>query len=329
MDRICPDHDFLSTLFVEHWGKQPGVFKQALIGVATDQELLDSISSAAQEAARGDGEVSFYSFAKDREVRGEETLQFVPHSASLQEYFTALHNALGGDNFGLMINGYEKVCPAAWKRLADVREYMVDHIGIPVGSVHCSLLLGNYSGTNFGIRRDPVTGVVSLGLMGRKRMLVWPEEYFQERSVKRMKLGASPIATEMILAEPDAFVADAVELEFDAGDVAYWPEGWWHLAHQKEEGQVWVTLSIGVQVGVPLSATVATWVRTLLRKRFGEDDIYFPEGGLDPKIVPPPIQTAAGTLRALVQSGEVRRWVQESWRQQCQHTVSCMTSGDE
>lgn len=316
MEKPCPQKPVLSTLVAECWRKKPAIFKEALPLLSSTAEILDAIRTAARMAPRGDSAITFHAFAKDREVRGEEILKFTPAGDSLEDYFAGLRAALGGDNFGLMIGGYDRLCPALWARLSGFLEHLVSTVGVPLGPLSYTLLLGDYSGVNFGIRRDRALGMLSFGLMGRKRMLVWPGAYFDEREVMRMKLGSGPLATEMILAEPEPFAAAATEMEFGAGDLAYWPEDWWHVAYQRQAHQPWIILSIGFQVGLALSATVARLVGALLKQQFGADDLYFPKHGLDPATTPPEMQAAAAALAELARSGAIRRSAEQIWRQQ-------------
>ena len=94
---------------------------------------------------------------------------------------------------------------------------------------------------------------------GRRRLHLWPDDYFRhpDREHARGTAGYAP------------YLADAITLEGEPGDLLYWPSSYWHV------GECAGGLSTGLAVGLePFSPRLDAWERISARVReaIGEAD---------------------------------------------------------
>lgn len=314
------DPNFIPLFAREYWRRKPGVFRNVLPDLMSDEDILGSIRKAARmvtDPRNSAKKVSFYPFAGGREVRGLEALKFIPSEHSVEAYCANLSARLGGDSFGLVVNGFDEVCPEVWEPLKDVVDDLATRVGVPPNQVDCFLMAGNYRSTTFGIHLDSSIGVMSLALRGQKRMLAWPRHYFEEREVRKSRMSAVATATVLVLEDIEQFVADADDLEYGPGDLAYWPESYWHVGHQRQEQQLWITLSLGFRLATSLADDLAKLVESTLRQRLGDRDILIPRAKLDPVALPAEFAEAFAALDDIVGAGEIQRGVDAAWARHC------------
>ena len=101
------------------------------------------------------------------------------------------------------------------------------------------LFFGNYDKTPRGIHKDPVD-IFLFVIEGRKKMYLWPEEFFQE--------GDHDARLDSDFA---VLRRDAIVLEGEPGDVIYWPSGYWHVG--ESVGGLSLSLSLALKPLQPSS----------------------------------------------------------------------------
>jgi 50S ribosomal protein L16 3-hydroxylase len=319
----------LATNFVpifarDYWRKKPGVFKGVLPDLMSDKEIMGSIRKAAEMVLDPNNtakKVSFYPFAGGREIRGMEALKFIPSGNSVDEYFRELSDSLHGDSFGLVINGYDEVCPEVWEQLKEIVDDLVKRIGVPVNQIDCFLMLGNYQSTTFGIHLDSSIGVIALSLRGTKRMLAWPRDYFEHRHVRKSQMSPETTATVLVMEDIAQFADDAVDLQYGPGDVAYWPESYWHVGHQKQSNEMWITVSLGFRLATSLSEGLATLLEEALRERLGSSDVFIPQQKLAPTALPTEIEAVLDALDDIIISGQIDNSIKTAWAEHCDYIM--------
>lgn len=128
-----------------------------------------------------------------------------------------------------------------WKWGQTFSRLYTERVGLPSGEVDIDVFLGRYSVTPRGIHRDPADTLMFV-LEGSKRLMFWPEEYFQGHIFSKGKSGSETLVGIRI----EDYIDDAISIEAKAGDVIYWPSDYWHVGYQKEShSEVSMAMNIG------------------------------------------------------------------------------------
>ena len=309
------------------WSRQPVVIKKCLPEIVATSDFLDiliaykarvlSVALNGQEGRafeRGDARM----YVDGRSALPNERRSFLEavEVGSATEFVRRVSALLGGKKIGLLLSDIEIYKGSLAARLQSFVSDMIVRVGIPAGDVESTLFVGNYSETPFGIHNDLDCDVITICIEGRKRMLVWPPEYFEVEGGRRNRLRQevpNPISE---------FGSDAIVLEAEPGDLMYWPRNWYHVA--QGTGEAVATVGIGFHHRLSLSAYI-TWIAyQLLGDELGSGESVV-EAFPAESTLPDSLGGAAGKLEHLVASGRLRSAVQESWERRVR--ASGFTSG--
>ncbi|HET7293933.1 MAG TPA: cupin-like domain-containing protein [Vicinamibacteria bacterium] len=196
-------------------------------------------------------------------------------------------------------DGVQQWNPALWHRAVELLRPILEHVGgLPPGGIRFELFLGRYSRTVTGVHRDEADGLAFVAL-GPKRLYFWPRETFEDR-------WASPDRTHFQTGVWgfERYLDSAIVVEADAGDIIYWPRGYYHVGASPDHWSGMVTLSLWWQASA--QRAVQAVVDTLL-SRDGVPAAYPLDFG--------DLASAAASLPTALRdaSGAARRALEAHW----------------
>jgi 50S ribosomal protein L16 3-hydroxylase len=232
--------DFWSHFVAHRWGKSPFVIKKPFARpLATDQEVFLAIRHAADQFRASGSNVRIRFYMEDGfSVRPEP---YLPDRSdrSAAAYAARVTGKMSGQCFGLILNGFQAYDTELWRRMREfLRGLLTEISSQPM--VEGVLFFGNYDKTPRGIHKDPVD-IFLFVIEGRKKMYLWPEEFFQDGEDHDARLDSDFAILRR----------DAVILEGEPGDVIYWPSSYWHVG--EAVGGLSVSLSLALKPLQPSS----------------------------------------------------------------------------
>jgi len=136
-------------------------------------------------------------------------------------------------------DGVQQWNPAFWHRLAELVRPIIERVGgLPPGGMMLDLFLGRYDRTPTGIHRDEAD-VLAFVTLGPKRLYFWPRETFE-----------GPWATpdgshfQTGIWSYEKHLDTAIVVEANAGDVIYWPRGYYHIGASPDHWSGMMTLTM-------------------------------------------------------------------------------------
>ena len=153
---------------------------------------------------------------------------------TFEGYHHRLTSKTNDIKYGLIINYLQTVDPQLFESVCRQLQPFLREIGIPFGNRSCTLWLGNYERTPFGVHIDPLAGF-QFPIIGRKRLRLWTSEYQNKHP-------------ELELAQDyKKHLRNSVLIEADPGGMLYWPSDLWHVG--ESDGQFHVSLGIPFYFG--------------------------------------------------------------------------------
>lgn len=147
-----------------------------------------------------------------------------------------------GNNFTYSLNNIQEYDQELWIRVMNFIQEFIDIVGVPSDEVDIDTFLGKYNSTPRGIHTDQASTLMTV-LYGKKRMLLWPPEYF-EGKIDINNIQGSELRKTIINEKIEDFIEDAIVLEGYEGDTLYWPANYWHASYASE-AEVNVVMNIG------------------------------------------------------------------------------------
>src|SRR6218665_1435357 len=311
MDKQALTPEFWDVFVRDYWNQKPVVFKGVLPkDLLTDMDVLqafgnyaeDSLSQGQKPPSKRKGGFARL-FVEGRQIGPMELIKFMPQGSNLTEYVGAVGATFGGARVGVILNDVELFNERAAKAIRGVVAPLIERIGIPAKNVESTIFAGDYDVTPFGIHKDESAEVLTLIIAGKKQMLVWPQEYFDEHPERLQML---PLGNEAI----SHFIQDATVLEAHPGDLMYWPGSAYHVA--TSAGGVVATCGIGFWHKALPSDAVGELGRELVASKLGSQNTVV--AAWKPGSVPPPLQGTEDVLRQLVASGEFQKALAQAWQ---------------
>jgi len=304
------DVEFWDTFASDYWQRKPAVFPSAP-SIMSAEDILAALKTAFErmlgrgpQAGPGPSMPSpmpVRFFVEGRAVLPPEYAKFVVETKTktLQEYIDSVSRRLSGARFGVVLNQCHHLVPSTFPRALSFTRPLTRRIGIPAREVELGVFLGTYPMTPFGVHQDPAA-VLTIPVLGKKRFLLWPPDYFP----------ANP-AQLYLEREPEAHFGHAIELEAKPGELMYWPAYWFHVAHDPNPAPH-ASLSFGIWSDADPASQLSDALRVYLGSQGvpGRYEAEVLDGAL-----PDELNKALTCLEAGVRTGEIRRKVEETWRQ--------------
>jgi hypothetical protein len=282
--------EFWSHFVEQFWGQRPLLIKQPFASpLTTSGEIFSAIKNASQQFRVGGADCFFRFYTEEGFLlTGPKLRHYIPETSDLSaaDYGNRMTRKLHGQRFGLVISQFQAHEARLWLR---VRKFLSQlSAELPAQPwVEIVSFVGNYDKSPFGIHQDDVS-VFHFVVEGRKRMYLWPRDYFSSSDDVRVE---SDFAT---------LRRDAVMLEAKAGDIIFWPANFWHVG----ESVGGLSSSISIALG-PLRPAENTWelllakIRERLEPSFTESN--FPttlaEAQRSIKLIPKMSRLAVAALR--------------------------------
>jgi len=206
----------------------------------------------------------------------------------------------------------QRFAPELWMRARRFLLDVINVVGLPA-KTDMDVFYGKYRTTPRGPHTDAASNF-SFVVAGRKKMLLWPPGYFEERRVEVIRAGGEGMNDIANSRSYQEFAKDAVVLEGGAGDVLYWPSTYWHMA-VTDDLEPTMALNIALYVGqkpfVILPEIVAFALREIL---IGTDSIDTYKVGRRAlvgmiQVLPDEYQLLLDTLR----SGPLSLAIKKNW----------------
>lgn len=219
--------------FVEHyWEKEPFVIRQPFgAPFPTTAETFRGLVQTGDQYRAGHGHdpTAFY---LENALLIADVGPRVPAAddGSIAGYAERMRRELDGRRFGLVIDNFHVQDAALWLRLRRFLRGLFEFTGIPGWKVKSTLFLGNYKKTPAGLHHGSA-GDLMFVVEGVKRIRVWPREFFLNRK------------DAAFTHDYEQYLDDSILLEGRAGDILYWPPGYWHIGESAGE-EVSVGLSV-------------------------------------------------------------------------------------
>lgn len=216
----------------QDWHRAPRVFAAPSWATwATPELVLDALRRLGGATGVGwrlfAGEEPISRNHKDTLIRADE--------ATLDEYLARLgtERALPG----LIVNDIQAASPACWLSIAQLVSTLHAEYGMPYGGALVDLFLSGRSESFFGVHKDD-QDVFMFVVAGCKRVELWRYETVTP------VFSAAGYYAPLHLGQVAVAQAPDLVLEVEAGDVAYWPAGYWHRIHNLAE------LTAGLSLGL-------------------------------------------------------------------------------
>ncbi|WP_257461579.1 cupin domain-containing protein [Archangium lipolyticum] len=321
--------EFWNTFVKEYWNKKPVVFKGVLPkDLLTDEDVLEALGNYANAALRDEldslrpkrpgGFARLY--VEGRQIGPMEIGKFMPRGANVPEYIKEVGGSFGGSRVGVILNDVELFSERVGAVNRQLVVPIIERVGIPSRNVEATIFAGDYDVTPFGIHKDDHADVMTLVIAGRKRMLVWPEEYFDQHPERMEQLTLREDAIEL-------FSKDATVLDASPGDLMYWPGSAYHVATSM--GGVVATCGLGFWHKTALSEVMSEFVSEFLSAKLGARNKVIKTWQPDVEL-PSELDAATQELRALLDSGEFREALRKDWKQRVDRLgfLACRKSKD-
>ncbi len=240
------DPKFWEKFRADHWvSSTPTVLRQPFTEFPFSEDALHRTVRAFEAGLRDGAErAKCLVSVGDKEVapRGPLKRLFKHDSGSMAEFEKNIGRVFDKKRFGLMVTDFHTVDSGIWDPIAAFIQDARHTIDFPVPRAFLDLFYGNYLSHFTGVHKD-TQEIFAFVVSGKKRMLTWPIEYFQER------LGLSPGDRYFHMRldlDYRKFRKDAMVLEANAGDVFYWPSDRWHVAEPLPGGAFSGMVSLGL-----------------------------------------------------------------------------------
>ena len=311
---FSPSANFWANFVKDHWGRKPLVIKNPFsLPVSTTEETFKALRNARDKFEKDGAHVKWQFYKGDGfMLEGYKISGYVPSMGdqSLDDYAKRINTKLKGECFGLVLHDLQEYHPQFYLRMREFLSGLAAQVRVRWRALP-GLFIGNYEHTPFGIHQDPAN-VFAFIIEGRRRICLWPEEYFRNPSER---VGDSDFAK---------LRRDATILEGEPGDVLYWPGRYWHV------GEPLGNFSIGVSVAlvpVQLSSFVVGAINNQICEFLSPTlttDGGFPHAPTDvedsPEMITAAVKRAAKLLKRARDDSDFIRSLQVSW-------LDYMTSG--
>ena len=312
---FSPSASFWTNFIKHHWNRKPLVIKNPFAApISTTEEAFVALRNAWDKFEKNGPHVKwvFYKGDDGFMLEGYKISGYVPSVSdkSLGDYAKRINTKLKGECFGLVLHDLQEYHPQFYLRMREFLSGLAAQVRVRWRAMP-GLVIGNYEQTPFGIHQDPAN-VFAFVLEGRKRIYLWPEEYFRN-SFDRVR--DSDFAK---------LRRDATILEGEPGDVLYWPGRYWHV------GESLGDLSVGVSMAL-VPVQLSSFIVGAINNQIGEflhptltTDGGFPHAASDveesPEMIAAAIKRAAKLLKRARDDSDFFQSVQVSW-------LDYMTSG--
>lgn len=296
-----------ASSYAELWGEKPTVASAKWLRPLVTLENLFEIMLAGVERWRLSGKRDFSIWLEgDIPARLES---FVPlhEDGGIIEYYERLRATQKVEEFTFAQHGLHKYNFHFWDTCRRAVTDLVETTGVPTDGVDTDTFLGAYSSTPRGIHTDQASTFMHI-LHGRKRMLVWPPNYFSEENAE---IVGTPLRKTVLQCDLERALADAEVLEGEVGDILYWPASYWHLSTSDRPREFSIAVNIGLFIGEADRAMLYSVTQRALQsalRPFSAHQYYDVN-----QAIPEVEATALARLRKLISGPVIEEEIADQW----------------
>lgn len=313
-------NDFWDNFVSEYWDKKPTCFKNTGFVPVPEMNALMLFHALVTHMASGDDAVPVRIYGNGNALSKDYAAPLLAldlsRISSFKDLIKRTHAALNVESFGVIVDNVGKLDPAIQERIAQFISPLVNRIGLPAKQTEIGLFGGSYKKTPFGIHRDIGNDNFTFGVVGEKKFLLWPPEYFNDAKAQRegFILNRDGLNDERIYCDEASyqrFKRDAICLTIKPGDVMYWPD-WWHTA-DNEPGEIQLTLSLGLWRQVNLANFGSDLINRALTTTLKEKSIHR-DYCANSNELPEVYSDLLNQLKDLVENGEIEAMMNHWWK---------------
>ena len=244
----------------EYWEKRPVVLKSPFgdnfISAAQPVNWLRKAYEPGQSPL---GREFFIKGIKQPSPSGD--LLPLAGETTLEEFIQRLATQVGISDYQYVLYGLGRFDAQTMLSTRQAIWPLLQRIGLPSGALDTDCFFGDYKETAAGLHKDNAA-VISYVVHGTKTMLVWPFDYFADKTEVQ-----DAIRQKVRLGHVDfrPYMKDATELVAGPGDVMYWPSTYWHVS--VGEGTPQMTFNISLYFPIQPRADVDEIIRLLAGPR--------------------------------------------------------------
>jgi hypothetical protein len=219
------NEDFWTSFVENEWERKPAVLKSPFsTDFVAEGQFLSWLRTAFDGTQDALGKEFFLSGIQQATPSG--ALLPLDSESTIHEFTERLSTTVGIKDYQYVLYGIGRFDASTTLRTRQALRPLLQRLGLPAGAVDTDCFFGDYKETAAGLHKDNA-GVFSYVVHGTKTMLVWPFEYFADKTDI-----ADAIRRKVRLSHVDfrPHVANATVLTAEPGDVLYWPSTYWHVS---------------------------------------------------------------------------------------------------
>ena len=233
-----PGPAFWSRFRQTNWEKSPALFQPPFrSSLVRPAEVFRAVVEASRRYREGKDDVplAFY-IEHARLVASVE--DYLPQAGdrNMARYAERISKKLRGRRFALIVEELQEHSAELWLRFREFLRHFNTTIGSPQLPRKATAFIGNYAMTPSGLHRG-TSGNFKFIVQGRKRMRLWPDEFFRGKKGVNHTVHLAP------------FLPAATSLSGVAGDIIYWPSDRWHVGEALGGLCVSVSLALFLRSG--------------------------------------------------------------------------------
>ncbi|BFH70101.1 hypothetical protein J27TS7_28430 [Paenibacillus dendritiformis] len=300
----------------EYFEKKPGVFKSENNNMlVTEKELFESILNGIEMWRKGSERT--FSIWLDNELVTNNFEKYIPNKNDkcISCYINRIVGSPKSKDF--TYSQYNLQCNHLdiWRKGAKYLEGLLNIIGIPSGGIDIDTFLGNYKSTPRGVHTDQASTFMHI-IKGKKKMLVWPPEYFQElENTSQIKIVGSRLRKTIIDFDFSRVASDAILLEGEPGEILYWPSSYWHISVFDSDNHPSVICNVGIyreEFSSFLSEIGIQCIKTATKNYIDLKTYSYPDKHSEYQI-PKEEQDYLNKLRLLINNTYIEEYIQQKW----------------
>ena len=199
-----------------------------------------------------------------KEMKNLIGLEILPSKEeNIEEYIYRIKKDNSIDEICFVSHDWHKSSENVFYKVEHFLSNLIKEIGVSGSITSTDLFAGTYRKTPHGIHKD-TSSVFIFPTYGKKRMAVWPYEYFKN------KKDSSFYQKESISEKLEDHLKNAQILEANVGEVIYIPHSYWHIA-VNESNAITSTLNISLNT----FATSDEYFNSVLKNVVKNNDYIF------------------------------------------------------
>lgn len=220
-------HEF----FDQYWNKQPVVIKN--ISKAYNlktEELFNSLAETC-DAFRSDDSTQIKLYVNNNQVI-QDLYDSLPSTklGNFENYAQLIKDKYHSETFTLYVNGLLAQHPSIWLKYYRFLQEVFANQEISLQTIDFEVFAGRYKSTAGGVHQEACANFHFI-VHGKKTMRVWHPDIFRSHAFKTYQTASERY---LICSDYQEYLNESIPLEGEAGDILYWPAGYWHVGESPQ-----------------------------------------------------------------------------------------------